>query len=117
MHDSLCVPPALFFQIRISAFFWTKFGQLAFFSPSKWLKYVCVYVFFVFVVASFQQFFLEKSPDFSTGVLACSQKYEGFLKLKNLSYLVCSQIWLNLLVDDASLATAKIEKKPLVPPI
>jgi hypothetical protein len=56
--------------------------------------------FFVFVVARFQQFILEKSPDFSTGVLACSQKYEGFLKLKSLSYLVYSQIWLNLLVDD-----------------
>jgi hypothetical protein len=92
-----------FSELESLRFFGLDLASWLFF-PLKMAKIcvcVCVCVcFFVFVVARFQQFFLEKSPDFFTGVLACSQKYEGFLKLKNLSYLVYSQIWLNLLVDD-----------------
>jgi hypothetical protein len=71
---------------------------------------MCVFFFFwspIFLIKRF----LKKNSRFLYWVLACSQKYEGCLKFFLLSYLVCSQIWLNCLLDDCHFNYIRKRKK------
>jgi hypothetical protein len=117
----LCLPDREVYISRASGgfFFWLNYF-------SKWLNKCFLGFkspnfenfnnFFFKKVTKFREYFkifFLKIARFLYSVLTfCSQKCEGYLNIFLLSFLVCSQIWLNFLMDNRHFShITKMKKK------